>query len=78
MRNLNLREENLEKEEPVRISKEEVKRMCKSKAHHSPGKIVRHIKEVYSDGWTKWICLATNCGQVKFTRGGDGQGGKVK
>ncbi len=43
--------------------------MCKSKAHHPPGKIVRHIKEVYSDGWTKWICLAPHCGQVKFTKG---------
>jgi len=58
-----------EKEEPIRISKEKVKRLCKSKAHASPGKIVRHMKEVYSDGWTKWICLTSNCGQVKFTRG---------
>ena len=58
-----------EKEEPTRISKEKVKRMCKSKAHHPPGKIVSHIKEVYSDGWTKWICLTPHCGQVKFTMG---------
>ncbi len=69
MRNLNLREELPEKEEPVRISKEKVYRSCKSKSHDPPGKIVSHIKEVYSDGWTKWICLSSNCGQVKFTRG---------
>lgn len=70
MRKLNLRWELPEKEEPVRISKEEVKRSCKSKSHDPPGKIVRHTKEVFSDGWTRWVCLATNCGQVKFTRGG--------
>ncbi len=70
MRNLNLQEELPEKEEPVRISKEKVKWPCKSKAHDPPGKIVSHTKEVYSDGWTKWTCLANNCGQVKFTRGG--------
>ncbi len=69
MSNLKLQEELPEKEEPVRISKEKVKRPCKSKLHDPPGKIVRHTKEVYSDGWTKWICLATNCGQVKFTMG---------
>ena len=70
MRNLSLRKELPENEEPIRISKEEVKRSCKSKSHDPPGKIVRHIKEVYSDGWTRGECLSSNCGQVKFTRGG--------
>ena len=67
MRNLNLREELTEKEEPIRISKEKVRRLCKSSAHTSPGANLIHTKEVFSDGWTKYVCHT--CGQVKFTRG---------
>jgi len=69
MRNLNVRWELPEKEEPVRISKEKAKRPCKSKAHKPPGKFVLHTKEIYSDGWTKWTCCKVSCGQVKFSIG---------
>jgi len=57
-----------EKGEPRLISTERrVKRLCKSGAHKPPGAILLHRKEVFSDGWTKWVCY--KCGQVKFTRG---------
>ena len=56
-----------EKEELTLISTERVKRLCKSGAHRSPGSILPHKKEVFSDGWTRWVC--SKCGQVKFTIG---------
>ncbi len=56
-----------EKEAPTLISMEKVKRLCKSGAHKPPGAILLHRKEVFSDGWTRWVCY--KCGQVKFTRG---------
>ncbi len=56
-------EEVTEKEEPTLISKEKAKHPCKCSEHRA----VLHKKEVFSDGWTKWIC--SKCGQVKFTRG---------
>ena len=53
-------------EEVVRISKERIKRLCANSSHSVPG-IFSHTKEVFSDGWTRYVCL--NCGQVKFARG---------
>lgn len=68
----NLDEEMIEKEEVTLISKERVKRLCKSNAHRAPGASghkskIMHTKEVLSDGWTRWVC--SNCGQVKFSKG---------
>jgi len=54
-----------EKEEPILISKEKVQRLCKCWSENPTLK--RHTKEVFSDGWTKFVC--SQCGQVKFTRG---------
>jgi len=54
-----------EKEEPTLISKEKVEYLCKCWSKKSTIKL--HTKEVFSDGWTKWIC--SKCGKVKFTRG---------
>ena len=70
MKNLNLRGrrgELPEKEEAILISKEKVRRLCKSNYHGPSGSIVNHKKEVFSDGWTRWVCLM--CGQVKFSIG---------
>ncbi len=67
MRNLNPRLEVPEKEEPVLISVEKVKRLCNSNYHGASGSIIMHTKEVFSDGWTRWVCFT--CGQVKFSRG---------
>ena len=79
MNDTNLRRhyETTGKEKIILISREKVKRLCKSKSHKAlrstrrkfPGTMVFHRKEVYSDGWTKWICLNANCGQVKFSMG---------
>jgi len=71
MKNLSLREHYEEmtgKGEPTLISTERiVKRLCKSNTHRPPGAITIHRKEVFSDGWTRWVC--SECGQVKFTKG---------
>ena len=70
MKDLNLREhyeEMITKGDPTLLSTKEVKRLCKSNTHRPPGLITLHTKEVFSDGWTKWICLS--CGQLKFTMG---------
>jgi len=56
-----------EKEEPTVISKERVERLCKCWTKPRPPSLKRHTKEVFSDGWTRWVC--SQCGQVKFTRG---------
>jgi len=56
-----------EEEVHLRISKEKVRRMCKSSSHASPGSLFVHTKEVFSDGWTRYVC--NTCGQVKFTMG---------
>ena len=62
-----------EKEKPTLLSTERiVKRLCKSGAHRPPGSITIHKKEVFSDGWTRWVC--SKCGQVKFTRGEESEG----
>ena len=61
-----------EKEVPLRISNEKVRRLCKSSAHTSPGSIINHTKEVFSDGWTRYVCCT--CGQVKFTMGEEAEG----
>jgi len=45
-----------EKEEPTLLSTEKVKRLCESGAHKPSGVIVLHKKEVFSDGWTRWVC----------------------
>ena len=60
-------EEMTEKEEPILLSTEKVKRICKSGAHKPSGAITLHTKEVFSDGWTRWVC--SKCDQVKFTTG---------
>lgn len=55
-----------EKEEPTLISTErKVKSLCKCWSKKPIIKL--HTKEVFSDGWTRWVC--SNCGKVKFTRG---------
>jgi len=68
MKNPNLREhheEMPEKEEPTLISTEKAKHLCKCWSKKPTLKL--HTKEVFSDGWTRWVC--SNCGKVKFTRG---------
>jgi len=60
-----------EKEEPTRISKEKVKRLCKCWTKKMDPILKIHTKEVFSDGWTRWVC--SNCGQVKFTMGEEDQ-----
>ena len=54
-----------EKEEPTLISKKKVKHLCK--CWSKKPSLKRHTKEVFSDGWTRWVC--SNCGKVNFTRG---------
>ena len=54
-----------EKEAPTLISKEKVEYLCKCWSKKSTIKL--HTKEVFSDGWTRWVC--SKCGKVKFTRG---------
>ena len=54
-----------EKEELTLISKEKIEYLCKCWSKKPTIKL--HTKEVFSDGWTKWIC--SKCGKVKFTRG---------
>ena len=55
-----------EKEEPTLISTEKkVKHLCKCWSKKPIIKV--HTKEVFSDGWTRWVC--SNCGKVKFTLG---------
>ena len=66
MRNLNPRE-GLTKKEPIRISKDKVQKLCQSNYHGTSGSTLMHTREVFSDGWTRWVCLT--CGQVKFSRG---------
>ncbi len=61
-----------EKEEPTLISTEKVKHLCESGAHKPSGVIVLHKKEVFSDGWTRWVC--SQCGQVRFTMGKAAEG----
>jgi len=56
-----------EKVEPILISMEKVKRLCKCWVKPKPPTLKIHTKEVFSDGWTRWVC--SKCGQVKFTRG---------
>ena len=69
MKNLNHRnlyEEMTEKEESTLISTErKVKRLCKCWSTEPTLKL--QTKEVFSDGWTRWVC--SNFGKVKFTRG---------
>jgi len=60
-----------EKEKPTLLSAEKVKRLCKSGAHRPPGSITLHKKEVFSDGWTRWVC--SQCGQVKFVLGDEAE-----
>ena len=67
MRNLKIREELPEKEEPIRISKDKVTRLCWSNFHGSSGSKAMHTREIFSDGWTRWVC--GSCGQVKFSIG---------
>lgn len=55
-----------DKEEPTLISKEKkVEHLCKCWSKKPAIKL--HTKEVFSDGWTRWVC--SNCGKVKFTLG---------
>ena len=58
-------EEITEKEKPTLLSTEKVKRLCKCWSKEPTLKL--QTKEVFSDGWTRWVC--SNCGKVKFTRG---------
>ncbi len=55
-----------EKEEPTLIlTEKKVEHLCKCWSKKPT--IHPHTKEVFSDGWTRWVC--SNCGKVKFTRG---------
>lgn len=68
--NLRRHYETTEKEEPTLISTEKAKRPCKcTKLDHRDPNIrnTLHRKEVFSDGWTRWVC--SKCGQVKFSKG---------
>jgi len=59
-----------EKEEPMLISTEKVKHLCKCWSEDPILK--RHTKEVFSDGWTRYVC--SNCGKVNFKRGEEAEG----
>ena len=60
-----------EKEEPTLISTEKkVEHFCKCWSKKLVIKL--HTKEVFSDGWTRWVC--SNCGKVKFIRGEEAAG----
>ena len=62
-----------EKEKPTLLSTEKKsQRLCKCWSKEPALK--RHRKEVFSDGWTRWVC--SNCGKVKFKKD-NVQGGKV-
>jgi len=68
MKKPNLREhyeEMTEKEEPILLSTEKIKHLCKCWSGKPTLKL--HTTEVSSDGWTRWTC--SNCGKVKFTMG---------
>ena len=65
MKKSNIQEEMAEKEEPTLISTEKVKHLCKCWSEDPILK--RHTKEVFSDGWTRYVC--SNCGKVNFSRG---------
>ncbi len=59
------------KEEPTLISTEKkVEHLCKCWSKKLVIKL--HTKEVFSDGWTRWVC--SNCGKVKFTWGEEATG----
>ena len=59
----------IEKEEPTLISKKMARYLCKCRkiSKKDTPKTTTHTKEVFSDGWTRWVC--SRCGQVKFSRG---------
>jgi transposase-like protein len=54
------------------ISTEKVNHLCKCWTKPRPPSLKRHTKEVFSDGWTRWVC--SNCGKVKFTWGEEATG----
>ncbi|MBA7552611.1 hypothetical protein ES705_45180 [subsurface metagenome] len=56
------------KEGPVLVSAGKVKRVCKCWVKKPKVPTFKlHTKEVFSDGWTKFVC--SDCGQVKFALG---------
>jgi len=55
-----------EKEGPILISTErKVERLCKCWTKKVPPTLKLHMKQVFSDGWTRYVCA--RCGKVKFT-----------
>ncbi len=57
------------KVKPTLISTGKVKHPCKCTviSKKDPPKTTSHTREVFSDGWTRWVC--SKCGQVKFSKG---------
>ena len=54
--------------EPTLLSTGKAKILCKCwSGKPKPPTAKLHSKEVFSDGWTRWVC--SNCGKVKFTMG---------
>ncbi|GAF90710.1 unnamed protein product [marine sediment metagenome] len=58
-------------EKAVLVSSGKAKYPCKCTKRDpkdSP-KPILHSYRVFSDGWTRWVCLKPGCGGVKFSRG---------
>lgn len=53
-----------EKEAPTLLSTETVRHLCKCWSKAKTQRLKPHLKEVYSDNWTRFTC--SNCGQTKF------------
>ena len=54
-----------EKEKPTLISIEKkAELLCKCWTKKRPPTLKLHMKQVFSDGWTRWVC--STCGKVKF------------
>jgi len=60
-------EEITEKVKPILLSMEKVEILCKCWSESKKFTLKIHTKEVFSDGWTRFVC--SRCGQVKFKRG---------
>ena len=48
----------------IRLSKKKVRRPCKSTEHQPNWAMGFHSEEIYSDGWTKLVCI--RCGRVSY------------
>ena len=63
------RDEAVVPEPVVRLSRGKGRRPCKCTVAGKkvPPGFILHSEEVFSDGWTRWVC--SGCGGVKFSFG---------